>query len=465
MLGGFSSKNGPAFFSFPSSSLSLVTTKDWKNALMEVKRLYLLKQYKQCAAHCMKLLANARGPMEPVQKTFLTFYAATCYELLGRAAHIYSAKRVNLLRLALESFANCDAAIPPLVNLPRPPKAKDYFSCSPNPVSVEECLATFEPVEGVPSERDSMMSSITRMIDASISGLDDPFLDAFDEPNDDLVSLFSSPSRIPRSIEKTINTDVLKPRPLFIRKVSGENVPAEKHSEKLARLSIRDDDQSGQSKRNSRFRPPRLPLKVIPPPHLNARMSHLPSPNSELSSPSTATTAIFSPITPIFQAPYPTPPSTEPIIKVTTVPIESLTPTHAAQIVRSNRGIAFLRNQVTTSIFEIRQQIRKVKEIQDIRRNRNLKRASSFWSFDPILPETEINETYYEPGPIVDEFGNSFVKETMDQRIMRLRAEGWDTVGLRSPRSTWKGARYYQELCAMVMTEQNLDSWDDQVHP
>ncbi|KAJ5539417.1 hypothetical protein N7513_007749 [Penicillium frequentans] len=419
--------------------------KDWKNVLVEVKRLYLLKQYKQCAAHCMKLLANAKEPLEPVHRTFLTFYAAICYELLGRAAHIYSAKKVNLLRLALENFVNCAAALPPLVNLPRLPKGKNDFSCPPTPVSVEEYLATFEPIEGVPSERDSMMSSITRMIDASISGLDDPFLDTFDESDGGSVSRFSSSSRSPRSSATMFNTEVLKPRPLLIRKASVEKVPVEKHPEKHTRLSIHCDENSGQSKRsskrNSRFRPPRLPLKVIPSPQLNARMSGLPSPKSEPSSPSTATTAIFSPITPIVHAPYPTPPSTQP----------------RAKIVRSNRGIAFLREQVANSIFEIRQQIRKVKQIQELRRKRDFKHAS-FWSFDPVVPETEDNETYHEPGPIVDELGNMRVKESMNERIMRLRAGGWDTVGLRSPRSTWKGSRYYQELCAMVLTEQHLDS-------
>ncbi|KAJ6010744.1 hypothetical protein N7451_002156 [Penicillium sp. IBT 35674x] len=462
MFGGFSSKNGPASFSFPSPSLRPVTMKDWKITLVEVKRLYLLKQYKQCAAHCMKLLANAKEPLESVHRAFLTFYAAICYELLGRAVHIHSAKKVTLLRLALENFVNCAAALPPLVNLPRLPKGENDIPCPPTPVSVEEFLATFEPIEGVPCERDSMMSSITRMIDASISRLDDPFLDTFDETDDGYVSSFSSPSRSPRSFEAMFNTEVLKPRPLLIRKASVEKVPVEKHPEKHTRLSIPCDENSGQSKRsskrNSRFRPPRLPLKVIPSSQLNARMSSLPSPKSELFSPGTATTATFSPITPIAHAHYPTSPSTQPSAKVTTFPIENLTPTHAAQIVRSNRGIAFLREQVGNSIFEIRQQIRKVKQIQDLRRKRDFKQASPFWSFDPVVPETGDNETYHEPGPIVDEIGNMRVKESMNERIMRLRAEGWDTVGLRSPRSTWKGSRYYQELCAMVLTEQHLDS-------
>lgn len=391
----------------------------------------------------------------------MTFYAAICYELLGRAAHVHSAKKLNLLDLALESFVKCAAAIPPIVNLPRPPKVQDDFSYLRIPVSVEEYLATFEPVERVPCERDSMMSSIIRMIDASISGLEDPFLDTFDESDDGFESPCSSPSRILRLFEATINTEVPKPRPLLIRKASIEKVTVEKRPEKPTRPHIHGDENSGQSKRNSkrnsRFRPPRLPLRVIPSSQLNARISGLPSPKSERSSSSTSITAIFSPITPV---PYPTPPSTQPSANVLTIPIENLTPTRATHIGRSNCGIAFLREQVANSIFEIQQQIGKVKQIQDISRKRNLKRESSLWSFDPVIPETDDNGTYHEPGPVVDEFGNIRIEETMNQRIIRLRAEGWDTVGLRSPRSSWKGSRYYQELCAMVLTEQNLDSCD-----
>jgi hypothetical protein len=90
-----------------------------------------------------------------------------------------------------------------------------------------------------------------------------------------------------------------------------------------------------------------------------------------------------------------------------------------------------------------------------------MQRSISFWSFDPIKSGSDDDEEEVGAGkdrePILDEFGNFLVKETKAQRIARLRSEGWKTVGLRSPRSTWKGSRYYQEFCAMVMNEMYLD--------
>ncbi|KAJ5759613.1 hypothetical protein N7520_006769 [Penicillium odoratum] len=470
MLGGFSSKNGPALFSFPSTRSAPSTMKDWKYSLIEAKRMYLQKQYKQCAAYSMKLLSTAKGPIDPVCKTFLTFYAAISYEFLGRAAHLYSANKVALLRQALESFVECDAALPPLVNLPRLAKLEVHdMSWSSTPISVDECLALFEPPKEVRSDRDSIMDNITRMIDVTISRLDDPFVDGFDELDEFVLSC--SPSRIPRPIQDRSKEDLLAPSPLRIRKFSDEKPLKEKIAEKkvsekkvannsspkkspkkstqnTVRLSMSGDENNS----SGRFRPPRLPLKVIPSSRLNANMSGLPSPKSELSSP-VSPSLLFSPIV----TGFPTPDSTPP--KVTTIPIENLSPTRAAQIFRSNRGIAFLHELVTSSIYSIRQQIQQVKQFQEVRRARNFQRASS-WTFDAILAEKKDSDSDANQGyePIMDEFGHIMFKETMDERIIRLRAEGWEMVGLRSPRSTWKGARYYQEFCAMVMNERDLDS-------
>ncbi|KAJ5923662.1 hypothetical protein N7454_008907 [Penicillium verhagenii] len=426
MLGGFSSNNGPASFSFPSTHPAPRTMMDWKFSLLQAKRLYLQRQYKQCAAHCMKLLSCAKEPIDPVHKTYLTFYAAISYELLGRAAHIYSASKVELLRLALENFTNCGSALPPLVSLPRLPKIAGDLSGPPSPTSVDDCLASFEPTGGVPSGRDSMVDSITRLIDASICGLDDPFLDSSDEASNGFPSPSPSPLRFPGPT-RSAKQDILAPSPLSIRKVSDQkasrNVPSknparpsfhddETNSKEIARLSIGGDENAGQSKRNSRYRPPRLPLKVIPSSQLNANHPAYITP-------------LFSRFAPMLPTPDTTPQEHEPNTKANrTVSIDDLTLAHAAQIVRSNRGIALLREQITSNIFEIRQQIRKVKEIQEIHRTRSVQRASSFWTFDPILEDGKENEASLDPEPIMDEFGHILVKETMDQRIIRLRGEG-----------------------------------------
>jgi hypothetical protein len=128
-----------------------------------------------------------------------------------------------------------------------------------------------------------------------------------------------------------------------------------------------------------------------------------------------------------------------------------------AQIVKFNREIEFLRSQVKANISEIKKHAEKVTEIQRARRARKIQRAVSFWSFSPVAPEEEA-EVEPEPELTLDQFGNVLTKETKKQRIDRLRADGWGTVGLRSPRSTWKGARYYQEFCNMVLMEMSVDN-------
>lgn len=68
MLGGFSSKFGPASFAPPASIPAPQTIQEWKTTLNDVKSLYLQRQYKQCAVRCNELLTVAN---EPVCSTFL----------------------------------------------------------------------------------------------------------------------------------------------------------------------------------------------------------------------------------------------------------------------------------------------------------------------------------------------------------------------------------------------------------
>ncbi|OAX77709.1 hypothetical protein ACJ72_07989 [Emergomyces africanus] len=43
--------------------------------------------------------------------------------------------------------------------------------------------------------------------------------------------------------------------------------------------------------------------------------------------------------------------------------------------------------------------------------------------------------------------------ETREQRIARLKADGWLTVGLRSRKRGWKGAEYYERICNEALAE------------
>jgi hypothetical protein len=127
-----------------------------------------------------------------------------------------------------------------------------------------------------------------------------------------------------------------------------------------------------------------------------------------------------------------------------------------AQIVKFNRGVEFLRSQVKANISDVQKHVEKVSEIQRDRRARKVRRVASFWSFSPVTSSHEA-EDELERGLATDQFGNVWTRETKEQRIARLRGDGWTTVGLRSPRSTWKGALYYQDFCNMVLNELCVD--------
>ncbi|KAJ5093580.1 hypothetical protein N7456_009441 [Penicillium angulare] len=488
MLGGFSSKNGPVSFEFPSTPPPPRTSKDWKRALMDIKRLYLRRLYKQCSARCVKLLDNADKEnvgaiilmscassfglmliyelmqIHPLYRTFLTFYAAISYEFLGRAAHLYSDSKIRLLSLALEQFVNCGAALPQPVTLPRLSTYGDDDSDSSSP-STSECLATFEPPSPLSPRRNSLVAGITRLIDASLMEMDDPFLD-IDDRMDEKFSIFSSldlrpmdehptlsPSRVSSAAKDPVKRESMKPFPLRVKK-SSDDKPS---CTTVRRKSPPIDENSGITRSNSRFRPPRLPLKVVTSSQLNTRKEGSMSTASDFSSP-TSTFHLSSSDCSSTETPNTTPPSEASSKETFKFPIESLTPACAAQVVRSNRGLAFLREQINSSVYDIEVEIHHVNQVQELRRARKMQRDTPFWNFDPFFIDSEDVETAMEPEPMIDEVGNLVMKETKEQRIARLRAEGWETVGLRNPRSTWKGSRYYQEFCAMVMTELNLNS-------
>ncbi|KAJ5700892.1 hypothetical protein N7493_011938 [Penicillium malachiteum] len=470
MLGGFSSKNGPPSFAFPSSRPPQLTTKDWKHTVMEVKRLYLQRRYKQCAARCVELLNKAKPTVHPICKSFLSFYAAICYEFLGQAAHPYSVHKVTLLNSALEYFIQCGAALPAPIVLPRLSKADNDLPCpstAPTPVTVDECLALFELPNHMSPQRDSVIAGISRLIDASLQRIDDPFSDSDEDDIEELLKLAMmttstshsesiSPSLPPITelARDSVKRRSLLPVPLSINKTIDDN--ASDTTVVTFKPASGNDTQTPSS---SRVHPPRLPLKIIPSANLNTGPGR-PSPSSSSFSSFSSPMSTVHPLS--INRPRHETPNTSPLSDglgkgTPSIALEKLSPVQAARIVRSNRGLAFLSEQITTSIEEIQTHIRRVQELHAIRRARKMQRAASFWSFDPIT-DSEDCEMGLGVESTIDEFGNLILKETKEQRLVRLRAEKWETVGLRSPRSTWKGARYYQDFCAMVMNEINMDS-------
>lgn len=387
-------------------------------------------------------------------------YAAISYESLGHAAHLYSNNKIIFLTKAVDHFAGADAALPAPILLSRLSEDQE-LSPPDTPGTIQKGidLCGASAVPELPVEPGSTVQGILQMIDSALFQLDDDPFFSDDETDYQqpfvraLVDLASSPrvqsgqsgvslspSRIPIPTQDPVKKGSLVPPPLRVSKMSQLTTSRSKMTLDLAGVG----DKDGQEP-PGRYRPPRLPLKIIPANQLNMK------PISRVAKPDK-----FLPPVPLVPPPSLTPadPTTDPV-KEYRIPtgLEGIDPAQAARIIRSNRGIVLLHELIAANIVDIHQQIDRVTEIQRTRRARTMQRTASFWSFHPIQPD----ESVATPEPSLDEFGNILMKESRDQRIARLRAEGWNTVGLRSPRRTWKGARYYQEFCAMVLTELHLD--------
>ncbi|CAG8381437.1 unnamed protein product [Penicillium salamii] len=108
---------------------------EWKLALVEVKWFCLNQQYKLCYSRCNQLIETAMDPLNPIRATYLHYYAATSYEYLGRAAHIFSNAKVPLLTSAVENFEASLAALPALLPQPVLNPHRSYSPLSDNPYS------------------------------------------------------------------------------------------------------------------------------------------------------------------------------------------------------------------------------------------------------------------------------------------------------------------------------------------
>ncbi|EAL93661.1 hypothetical protein KXV68_004102 [Aspergillus fumigatus] len=379
--------------------LSPQSPEQWKQAIQEVKLLYLQRQYKQCAARSFEILEAVRGPIHPVYKTCLYFYSAISYEEMGRAAHNYSRRKLPLLHSALDSFVTCSAILPSTIPVP------DNNSESSSPASLVESWTASDFSES-PSPVGALVSSITDIIDKSmLCPDDDPFISdsegwvelALDIPE-------NLPPRMPQDDQR------LMPSPLRLR-----NSSVDLH-------------KTGRQNQPARLcpPPPPLPIKILPADAMEK--------NPELSGPDR---------TPRAQGGG--------NIHADEHKQTPMTPARAESIRRYNSTLESLRVQFSSSIADIHALVDEIRELQSARQaSKNFRRSASFWSFSPIKEGPEGREKLGSSGRVI-------VKETKEQRIARLRAEGWKTVGMRSPVRGWKGAAYYQAYCNSVLDELYLE--------
>lgn len=307
----------------------------------------------------------------------------------------------------------CSAVLPATIPAPGP-EVDDDEQQIPSPETAGELSTPSESdfSEGS-SSATSLLSSITRIIDRSIDlpDGDDPFV----SEKEDYCCVDPVPLRLPLgNMEKT----QLTPSPLQIRKSSGKfgSVclgPLEPGQKPVARAS-----QTGRARR-----PPPLPIKIVPPTKAKGFVSRQTKGSDECS--------VF------------TPNSDSSVVRIP----QQLECPHTQSIKRYNSSIEFLRARVGSCITDIQAQVDEVAEIQHTRRvSKTIKRSVSFWSFSPVKDQSQPGEN--SPRRSLDSR-----RETRDQRIARLRAEGWNTVGLKSELRGWKGTEYYREFCDAVLRE------------
>ncbi|KAA8644112.1 hypothetical protein EYZ11_008431 [Aspergillus tanneri] len=392
-----------ARFESPSSPRS---SGQWRRILQDIKLLYFRSQYKQCATRSMEVLRTAAEPpskIHPVHKTYLYYYCAISYEGMGRAAHQYSSTKLTFLHSALDCFVTCCAVLPDCLSVPDIPDGG-------SPSTVVEFTSpseTHDPASSSPAS--SFDTMITDILDREPDSLveDDPFLD--------------TPCKFP---SHQLGNPVLIPSPLKIRK-SFEDLNQNAHP----LHHQHQENVTPETPARRTRRPPPLPIKIVPFGTTSKESSTVPplSIHKHRSQHGSGS---------------------------------SMTSSHIMAINRYNNSIRFLRTQINSSITSLHALIDDVRQVQQSRRaSKNIRRSGSFWSFSPIMEEGEEN---LNSGPGLDRASASMsmsgsTKETHAQRIARLRASGWKTVGLRSPSSRWKGAEYYRQYCSAVLDELYLD--------
>lgn len=345
---------------------------------------------------------------------------------MGRAAHQYSSTKVTLLQAALDSFITCSAVLPGIIPIQGDADGPEDSTSVSN---FESDTVFNAPGDALPIG--NFVSVIRDIIDKNIDSFaDDPFVSGpeFDKQ----VSMLNTPSvNPPNQLSQTF----LMPPPLKVRKSQEAlNLPDQLPS---GNTQASTPVTSGRTRR-----PPPLPIRIKP--AEATACTHPGDSDLHASIPRDSQTQLQ-------------PQHAE--VETAALVASPITPPRGAAIRRYNSSLRFLRVQITSSIASLRQLIAEVTGLQESRRAaKNFRRSSSFWTFSPVKsPSREGEEKVKLKAEGLDK-GKASVMETKEQRIVRLKADGWKTVGLRSPASRWKGTEYYRRYCSSVLDELYLDS-------
>ena len=351
--------------------------------------------------------------LHPVHRTFLQFHVAISYEMLGRAAHHYSSNKIPLLRLALDNLIACEIALPPLLPILGIDPAPEFVSDD------DGWSSTSEPSENFPVI-DTVASSITRILERSIGSpfiaQDDPFISCESSPTTE-----SDGSALKLHPEST-STLGLIPSPLRIRKVRpGTCMTKQIGTDSFPPFPCR--TWSFQS--NSKIVNPNDDLPSTP---TESEKDEFRSSNSTSVSPSSGT-------------------SWDIIVSHD----------HFRTTSRYNNGILSFRTQLRSNIDAVSSLISTMNEVQRVHRASKIRRSVSFWSFTPVERESDRQNRDAGIDAVLGLINSCSIAshgvplETKQQRIIRLRAEGWKTVGLKNKQRGWKGEEYYQRFCSEAL--------------
>jgi hypothetical protein len=444
--------------------------------------------------------------MNPIYKIYLHFYNAICYEAMGLYAHEYSSKKVPLLREALGSLAAClctfPAGIEPGKSIPRDsgfglcediefglgarqkqeadgdrdenncfdhvlgpqsrsgPQEEAYTppsispSSSPSP---DASTAGSRPRSRSISLADSIVTCITDIIDKTLDCPDDDaFLSDLDSEeivgSEDYNSIYRSDGENPEPELEPELEHLLVPSPLQVRKSKSSTpflaLPLSFHHCNGMESTL----QAQQSHRRAKaaFESKVYPQQHSLPPFL------LPLPIDRGPTLTAAVNSTDEDFRENTYAYYPVPNATFRSRSTSTINYSH----------KYYSNLTFLHAQITNTITHLQALIQNVTAAQKAHNTSRqsvsggLQRSSSFWSFSPIKNmEKDMNESNPSTRqlPVFQQrtsiHSSCFRRESIRDRIARLRAQGWETVGLKNPERGWKGADYYRGFCEMVLDE------------
>ncbi|KAK7610027.1 hypothetical protein BKA81DRAFT_377878 [Phyllosticta paracitricarpa] len=184
---------------------------DLRKSLNSVKHLYFERRYRQCAAHCTKLLEEKCRDAHPLVRSYLFFYAAVSHDTLARSMHIRSRAKDPMLEQAGELYQKA------LTTLPAPSSTEPDHE----PAKTTKVHFSSASLAGGQSKR----SSVSAMKESQDENkFDERSHTPRDSRRDSVLSVFSWISGLKSHVDAFSDSDyaahpsVKKPSPLRIRK-------------------------------------------------------------------------------------------------------------------------------------------------------------------------------------------------------------------------------------------------------